>query len=239
MECLGRLCENCLCFPVLADVDEDRLRPEVNLTTPSERTGIERIFQDEMEIPFADRFTVFGTDCFTKGRKGMGTGRVQVEDPVHDGEVVRVNFDRAFCFVVPVSEGCATGKDTLRRFLAHTFLDLFFEVLGVVPRYSEADVMHQLHLRSRVFREDLALLDEMDLDIEIFESQCIPLISIETVGLLYEQHAAAAIALEPCDHLGKRPPPCGLCSLDILECLNDEHPVLLGILPQDLALSFK
>lgn len=56
--------QNRLSFPVGVRVDEDRLRSWIRLSSPFERTHIEGVLQDEMDVSSADLLPVFEPDSF-------------------------------------------------------------------------------------------------------------------------------------------------------------------------------
>jgi len=121
--------ENRLRFPVFSRAHEDWLRAGVRLSSPHKRTYVKGVLKDQVDVSSAHPFPGLSPDRFGEGRQRMFSGSVELENPVHNRVTSRVHLNRAFRLVVPVSERCMTGKDPLRSFLAHAFLDLFFQVL--------------------------------------------------------------------------------------------------------------
>jgi hypothetical protein len=134
-------------------------------------------------------------------------GRGPLEELVDHRRGAGVGLDDALAIVaqdVDVLERRGGGPDPLGRLLAHPLGGRLGEVVDVVLRRQHADAVHELVGGPGLVGEDDALLDEVDLQVELVEDHPVLEVAIAAVGLLDEDRAAGCpVLLQPGQHLGE------------------------------------
>src|SRR5947209_20012641 len=106
----------------------------VLFSVPSKESKIKRITQNAiMDMTLGNRLSGFRAYDLPQVCKGTIAVRIKLKDALHYFGILRVNFNRALYFVIPITQWRPARIDALGRFLPHPFSDLFPQVLNVIP----------------------------------------------------------------------------------------------------------
>jgi hypothetical protein len=160
-------------------------------------------------------------------------GRGPLEELVDHRRGAGVGLDDALAIVaqdVDVLERRGGGPDPLGRLLAHPLGGRLGEVVDVVLRRQHADAVHELVGGPGLVGEDDALLDEVDLQVELVEDHPVLEVAIAAVGLLDEDRAAGCpVLLQPGQHLGEVGAARPLGGLHVDELLDHLEPLVVNV----------
>ena len=128
--------------------------------------------------------------------------------------------------VIAVPIGRTAWVRPLFSLLLHALLDLFAQILRIVSRHCEANVMHELHLRLGILGQSFAFFHEVDVYVQLFQGKSVSMVAIQSVCLFNEQNPAGSIAFEVCHHLRKLFTTGSLGRLDLNKLAYDFDSIL-------------